>query len=355
MNVEISSRERVLQACRFEPPDRIPRFDGFWEFPREWQERLGRVEELSDICIWCPDEGAFPTRRRIIERTGGDTVSVDSWGRTVRSREGSYFSETLEVPIPAGCDPDTVTFDPADLDMRFDIAGSTAETAATLARDKRRYCLFGKTGGPYLRTTFVRGEERFLMDIAGDPPLARALVDKMADHLIAVATQEIARWDLRTTGVWIYDDMAHNAGPMFSPSSFERVFLPAYRKMVAAYKKAGAAYVVLHSDGNVLPILDMLVDAGIDGLNPLERRAGMVAEELRVRYPDLVLIGGMCNTQTLPFGSHGEIEAEARRLIDLGRDGGFIIGTHSVSPEIPLGSFEVYHRACREYGDFSVR
>jgi hypothetical protein len=350
----MTSHERVLRACRFERPDRIPRFDSFWELPPEWVQRLGAPEGLSDVAIWCPREGTFVTRARLLERQGSSTVRVDDWGRTVRARDGAYFDEVLEVPIPPGTDPEAIRFDAPSLEMRYAIYGDDLQKTATrLARDKANYCVFGKTGGPYLRTSFVRGTEQFLMDIAMDPPLARVLADKMADHLITIAVEQLRRWDLTDTGVWIYDDMAHNGGPMCSPRSFEQVFLPAYRRMIRAYKEAGARYVILHSDGNILPFLDMLVDAGIDGLNPLERRAGMVAETLRVRYPQLILTGGMCNTQTLPGGTTAEIEAETRSLIDLGRDGGFIIGTHSVSPEIPLESFATYQRVCEEYGDFS--
>ena len=214
--------------------------------------------------------------------------------------------------------------------------------------------MFGKTGGPYLRTTFVRGEQQFLTDIAEDPALARALVDKMADHLIGIAREQIRRWSLCDTGVWIYDDMAYNSGPMFSPESFEEVFLPAYRRMVKDYKSAGAKYVLLHSDGNIMPILDLLVDAGIDGLNPLEKRAGMDAAAIRRRYPHLILTGGMCNTDTLVNGPAERVEKETKELIDLGRNGGLVIGTHSISPEIPLDYFEIYHRACNTYGNYSA-
>jgi hypothetical protein len=64
------------------------------------------------------------------------------------------------------------------------------------------------------------------------------------------------------------------------------------------------------------------------------------------------LLGGMCNTETLVHGPTERIEKEARQLIDLGRCGGFVIGTHSISPEIPLEHFEVYDRVCRTYGVF---
>jgi len=350
----MNAMQRVLAACEFRRPDRILCFDSFWEYPALWRERLGDPANSTDIAIWVPDEGTFPTRARPLREDGQWIYEVDAWGRTIRRRSGAYFVETLEVPLAEGVDPDSVCFDPPDLDARYLQGQPDLARADELLRlDKRRHGVFGKTGGPYLRTTFVRGETQFLLDIAGDPYLARVLAEKMADHLIGIALEEMRRWQLQETGIWIYDDMAHNLGTFFSPASFEKVFLPAYRRMIAAYKKAGARYVFLHSDGDIRPILDMLVEAGIDGLNPLERRAGMDIALIRARYPQLVLCGGMCNTDTLINGPIVRIQAEARQIIDLGREGGVIIGTHSVSPEIPLEHLCAYRETCLTYGAFS--
>ncbi len=346
-------RTACLTACEFRQPERIPRFDSFWEYPDSWRERLGPLDGLTDVAIWYPDETAFPARARQLNRAGGWIYEVDGWGRTIRHKPGVYFDETVEVPIGAGVDPDSIAFDSPHYDARYlQGCASPAEMLAALARAKQAHCVFGKTGGPYLRTTYVRGEAQFLMDIGDDYLLAKALADKMADHLIAVGIEEIRRWSLQETGIWIYDDMAYNNGPMFSPASFEKVFLPAYRRMVQAFKSAGAHYVFFHSDGDIRPLLDMLVDAGIDGINPLERRANMDALELRKKYPHLILTGGMCNTDTLVNGPIARIQKEAHQLIDLGRDGGLIIGTHSVSPEIPLENFAAYDDICRTYGIF---
>ena len=350
----MNSQELVLKACAFLPPERIPRFDSFWEYPDSWQKRFGPLENLTDISIWVPDETTFPSRARTLKNSDGWVYEVDGWGRTIRSKPGTYFVETLEVPLPFGIDPETVAFESPCLEKRY-LQGCPGEQEllASLAQARQRQCVFGKTGGPFLRTTYVRGEAQFLIDIATDPPLAKALADKMADHLSAVGVAQIQRWSLQETGIWIYDDMAYNHGPFFSPASFEKIFLPAYRRMIWAYKQAGARYVFFHSDGDIRLLLDMLVDAGIDGLNPLERRAHMDAFELRKRYPSLILTGGMCNTDTLIHGPIARIQSEARQLIDLGRQGGFIIGTHSVSPEIPLEHFAAYDQVCRTYGDFS--
>ena len=347
----MDSKKRVLTACAFQPPDRIPRFDSFWEYPDAWREQLGPPEPLTDVAIWVPDEATFPTRARTLKQENGWIYEVEPWGRTIRRRPDAYFVQTLEVPIPEGADIDAIQFDRADLDARF-LRGQPDRAAleVMLQQAKKEHCVFGKTGGPYLRSTFVRGEEQFLLDIAGDPGLAKAIADIVGDHLTAIGVEEINRWGLQDTGIWIYDDMAGNRGPMFSPKQFERILLPAYRRMVAAYKAAGARYVFLHSDGDVRPLLEMLLDAGIDGLNPLERRANMDIAVIRQRYPKLILAGGMCNTDTLVNGPVAKIVAEAREIIDLGRHGGAIIGTHSISPEVPLEHFVAYHETCREYG-----
>lgn len=347
----LTSQERVLAACAFRRPDRIPRFDGFWEYPAAWQARFGLRETLTDLAIWIPDETPFPTRAQRLREENGWIYEVDGWGRTIRRREGAYFYETLAVAMPEGVDIDALRFDPPDLDVRFERAQTDAGEV-DFERAKRRHCVFGKTGGPYLRSTFVRGEAQFLMDIAGDPGLAKAIADRVADHLASVGVETIRRYGLHESGVWIYDDMAFNTGPMFSPAAFEKVFLPAYRRMVAAYKQAGAQYVILHSDGDIRPLLDMLIDAGIDGINPLERRANMHPVELRARYPKLILIGGMCNSDTLVNGPVSRIQAEAHEIIDLGRDGGVVIGSHSISPEIPIEHFAAYHEFCLKYGVF---
>ncbi len=350
----MTSKERVLAACAFTRPDRIPRFDDLWGASDDYRREFGDLSRLTDVVICCPIEGIFGARSRVIKEENGWTYSVDEWGRTIRTRAGAYFSEVIEVPLPVGTDIDAVEFDSPRLDARYLLGRvNRKEADRAVEEQKRQFCVFGKTGGPFLRTSFARGEVQFLLDMLTDPPLARALAAKVAAHLAAVGLEELRRWGFHDTGMWIFDDMACNRGPVFSPESFEKVLLPSYRRMIKTYKDAGARYVFLHSDGDIRPILDMLADAGIDGINPLERRAGLDPVAIRAKYPRLILAGGMDNTDTLVWGPVDRVEAETREIIDLGRNGGVIIGTHSISPEVPLKHFLAYHKTCATYGDFA--
>src|SRR3972149_5414380 len=110
---------------------------------------------------------------------------------------------------------------------------------------------------------------------------------------------------------------------MFSPKTFEQVFLPCYKKMVSTLKQAGARKVLVHSDGNIEAILDMLIDAGVDGINPVEPRSGMDMPTLKSKYDGrLCFVGGLCNSVILPGGDRQEIFRHVSRLLEAAAGGG---------------------------------
>ncbi|MBI4556766.1 MAG: hypothetical protein HY706_04220 [Candidatus Hydrogenedentes bacterium] len=341
----MDSKTRALAALNHQPPDRIPRFDNFWEEFRQnclYELRLppdtdlGRYFEI-DIGILAADETPFPTQAQTLGQSGEYTTARDGWGRVVRTRPGAYFSEELEFPMQSAADLDARPFDSPTLESRYLVFDSTR-----LAQDPR--CLFCKVGGPFLRSAFMRGKAQFLADIVSDPGFAKALADKVADHLIAVGIESLRRSNLLDTGIWIYDDIAFNRQPFMSPESFEAVFVPAYRRMVRAFKSAGAAFVCFHSDGDINPLLDMLIDVGIASINPVEPRAGMDLPRLKAKYGSkLAFIGGMCNARILPQGSRDEIANQARAIIEVAQDGGVIIGAHSIGPDVPVANYVYYH------------
>lgn len=351
----MDSKQRVMAALDHRPVDRIPAFDSFWEeFRQKCVDELGLSGNVDltdyfdiDIRIAVADETPWPTRVELLADDGQRRTARDGWGRVTETVRGAFFYRELEVAVAEKKDLDGLEFDSPQLDQRYHGFLRNVEDW----RD--RYCVFCKTGGPYLRTTFLRGEVNFLTDIASDPEFAKALADRVADHIIEIGLESLRRGDLYDTGLWIYDDMAYNHQPMMSPAAFERIFLPGYRRMVAAFKGAGARKVVLHSDGNIGPLLDMLLDAGIEGINPVEPRAGLHLPTLKAKYGErLAFIGGMCNSQVLPEGPEERIRGQAREIVEVARDGGVVIGAHSIGPDIPVSHYLCYHRTVEEEGDF---
>ncbi|MHB8995113.1 MAG: uroporphyrinogen decarboxylase family protein [Armatimonadota bacterium] len=347
----MTSQERVMTALNFGKPDRVPMLSGFWpEWVEIWRKEKGLPAEASadeyyqvDDYIAVGDETPYPSRARELKREGDFIYSIDGWGQTKRTRlSNSYFYEQLEFAYDEAGKLKYGEFDPVDLPSRY--AGLDAQ----MPRLKERYCVFAKTGGPFIRTYFMRGEVPFLMDMAADPAKAAEMVMRTAHHLTAVGLEELRRWDLYDTGVWIFDDMASAMNPMFSPKTAEQVLVPAWAHMVSAFKAAGAAKVVLHSDGNILPVLDLLIDCGFDGINPVEYRAGLDAVKLREKYRKLALLGGLDNIHILRDGTEQEIREHTKYILSAGP--GLALGTHSIGPDIPVRNWDIVFETWQEFG-----
>jgi uroporphyrinogen decarboxylase len=202
-----------------------------------------------------------------------------------------------------------------------------------------------------MRTATLRGTEQWLIDLAEDVVFAAELAMRMTQHITAVGLEAIRRYDLYDTGIWFFDDLGSNRGPMFSPRTFERVFYPCFKWMCEQYRAAGVKHILLHCDGNIEAILDPLVDAGIQGLHPVEPKAGMDAVKLREKYGKrLTLIGALDNAHILPGGNRAEIESHVLRILEVGRDGGLIIGSHSIGPDVTIDTYDFVHEIISRYG-----
>jgi len=354
------SEKQVMKVLDFCRPDKIPRFDMFWpEFETKCREKLKIDENTSlldyfgiDLAIAIADETPFPSKRRVISESGRTIILQNGWGRTLEEHRGASFFKELQVILEKKSELDSLEFEPPNLSSRYTSSYQDTSFLQTVREQKARRAVFCKVGGPYLRCAFLRGQTQFLMDIAEDPSFVKALTERMADHLIGVGLESLKRGRLWDTGIWIFDDLGNNLQPMMSPKAFEDIFLPRYKKMIAAFKKAGAKKVCFHSDGNIRPLLDMLIAVGIDAINPLEPKAGLDLPALKKEYGNRVaFIGGMCNSYVLP-GKKEDIRSQVESILGVAREGGVIIGAHSIGPDVPIENYQFYVKLIEGKGRF---
>jgi uroporphyrinogen decarboxylase len=348
----MNSHERVISALEFRRPNRTPTYDSYWpEFEEIWRAEKGlpagsdiRDYYQLDLEYFYPDETPFPSSAAVHHSGPEYEIVRNGWGVLQRINAGAKFYEELEVALPDKGRLDQLVFEPPELERRY----PPREEIESL---KRRFCLFAKTGGPYMRTATLRGTEQWLIDLAEDVVFAAELAMRMTQHITAVGLEAIRRYDLYDTGIWFFDDLGSNRGPMFSPRTFERVFYPCFKWMCEQYRAAGVKHILLHCDGNIEAILDPLVDAGIQGLHPVEPKAGMDAVKLREKYGKrLTLIGALDNAHILPGGNRAEIESHVLRILEVGRDGGLIIGSHSIGPDVTIDTYDFVHEIISRYG-----
>jgi len=303
-----------------------------------------------DIRIAVGDETPYMTKAATLGQDDGYEIKRDGWGRTNRTKPGAYFMHQIDNAYDEKGRLKYGDFDPPDLPQRY------AGLDAVMDELKQRYCVFVKTGGPFIRTYFMTGEVNLLMNMVGDKALAREQVMRTAHHLAAIGLEQLRRWDLYDTGVWIFDDMASTQNPMFSPQTAEEILAPAWGYMVDAFKAAGARKVVMHSDGNIGPLLDLFIDLGFDGINPVEYKAGLDCVKLREKYGDkLALIGGLSNGLVLPRGNPDEVREHVLYMMSAGREGGLVLGSHSIGDDISLETWDLAYRTYVEHREYPLK
>ena len=107
-----------------------------------------------------------------------------------------------------------------------------------------------------------------------------------------------------------------------------------------------------HICGNVLPIVEDLVEAGLDCIGPLDPLGGFFPAEVRARVGDAVALMGGVNTLTLLRGTPAEVLAAARACIrQAGERGGFLLGSGCVVPRgAPRENLLALAEAARRHG-----
>lgn len=140
---------------------------------------------------------------------------------------------------------------------------------------------------------------------------------------------------VKPEGIFLAEDIAFNGTTMFSPDYLRKEFFPRLRKVVDTCHKAGWKF-MFHSDGNLMGILDDIVEAGVDVLNPIETAAGMDIKEIHRRYPELNMAGGIDVSTLLPFGTPQQVRDTAIKAIE-DAEGKIMVGSSSeMHHRVPL-------------------
>lgn len=120
-------------------------------------------------------------------------------------------------------------------------------------------------------------------------------------------------------------DIAANTGTIFSPRTFEKVFMPALKKIAQECEKHGMVY-CYRTDGNIWGISDaMFQDAGVQAFGEVDRLASMTVGSLREAYPDLIILGNI-SSSTLCVGSVDDVRKETRLSLEESQGYNYIPG-----------------------------
>ncbi len=185
----------------------------------------------------------------------------------------------------------------------------------------------------YERAWTLRGLEDFMLDFLENPGFAHELLHAIADWNLA-QVEAALKHDL--DGVYFGDDWGQQHGLQMGPGLWREFIKPELKRMYGMVRDHGKN-VFIHSCGAVDELFDELIELGVNCFNPFQPEVMDVAA-LMPRYRGrLAFHGGLSTQKTLPFGTVAEVKEETRRLLELGRDGGYILApAHAVEDDVPL-------------------
>ncbi|MBN1352856.1 hypothetical protein JXJ21_25935 [candidate division KSB1 bacterium] len=206
--------------------------------------------------------------------------------------------------------------------------------------------LFPGIPGPGLMGLYGEvGIKQFSYALADCPGIIPALLEFQSTR--AATWYEHLPPDHGIEAGFLGDDIAFNAGPLFSLVWLRAHYFPHLSRIICAAHAKGIK-VLFHSDGNLNPILDDLVQAGIDGLNPIEVLAGMDVGDIHRRFPHLFLAGGIDVSWLLPLGSPQQVANAVKQAIDAA-EGRIMIGSSTeLNNEVPLQNYLALRKAVLE-------
>jgi hypothetical protein len=183
-----------------------------------------------------------------------------------------------------------------------------------------------------------------------DQELVQEMEAFWADFLIETLKPAVEALKSSIDCVTIWEDMAYRKGPHISPRLFKDFLMPGYKRLTGFLRHYGIETILTDSDGNILPLVPLFIEAGVKGLYPLEVQAGMDAIALRKAYGRSLILIGNIDKRAVALGKDS-IEREIRsKLPFLKKEGGYIPSLdHEVPPDVPYQNYCYYLEFLKKY------
>jgi len=297
----VTGNERISRILRHEPVDRVGLFEVFWlETARAWaaEGHLAQAEDHFHLdlrrCRALNLVADLDVGEKVIEENETSRLVRDGNGALLRWRkDASGAPEHVDFLVKdrSGWEEHTR---PRLLDRRSFVRRLDREYYRRMREKCAAEGLFLTAGvvGAFDLMTAVCGHEHLLLGMADDPEWVREMADSYSRLTIELLDSLIAS-EGAPDGLWVWDDLGFRNRPFMSPAMYRELLFPAHRHLFEWAHDRGLP-VILHSDGFVEPLIPSLIEAGIDGLQPLEVKAGMDLLRIKREFGDrLALIGGM--------------------------------------------------------------
>lgn len=325
----MNNRERMRAVLSGEKPDRLPVVEwAIW-----WHLTINRWKEECPLPTDGPDAvqnyfGLDPLRQIWLNARTAQTPQPPSHGAGIVETEEDYerIRETL--------------YSDANIDDAVRVALEWKE-----GHERGDYAQWLTLEGFFWYPRTLFGIENHLYAFYDEPELMHRMNRDLTDfHLRALERLlPICQPEFMTFA----EDMSYNLGPMISKEQFDEFMLPYYREIIPFLKKAGVR-VLIDTDGNVEPLIPWFREAGIEGVLPLERQAGVDVNRIRRNFPDWIMVGGY--DKTIMHLGEEAMRREFERILPAMQSGRYVPSVdHQTPPDVSVEQYRTYVSLLHEY------
>lgn len=349
----MTSKERVLLALNHKEPDRVPIYNTFTpEVARELSKIYGVKgyeldQKLGHDCLLV-ELGIFNGFYLDFSKESYKCRWGVEWKRV-----SGKFSTYLEIDQPPIKDIDDV------YSYRLpDVDGEPffTELLSVCRNYGKEKAIIGGSISIFENSWYLRGFQSFLRDLATNEKEVNYLLDKVMGYNRQLGFKIIdAGVDILYTG----DDFGMQTGLLLSYDMWKKYFFNRWASLFKDFKKRNPKILIAyHSDGNILPLINDLIDMGIDILNPIQPDC-MSPKLLKKKYGDRLSFWGTLDVQhTLSFGNKEDVKREViDRLKNVAAGGGLVLGsTHNVQySERAIENLLTFYDTMDKYGNYPIK
>lgn len=339
------SRKRVLDVLNGRYPDRVPYFELLIS-----DRVIGQMHPGSFYLDFCEKEHIdmvftkWKFRNRWLDE--GKGVYTNEW-KMIRKAGDEQTDAYIDGPVHSM--EDLRSFIPPNPHEKHGY--ENLKTALERFGSSKIVCFFSKAtfNHPWY---LMGGMERYLVSMYLEPGLIHALNDMTMEYHLAQAQTAM---DMGADVIALADDYAFRQQTFIPREKFVEFCLPAIRKMADLVHKNGR-FLLFHSDGNLMEILDLIADSGVDFLHPVEPGA-MDIREVHANYKDrFVICGNVDCAQTLTFGEPEDVRKEVLWLLEHVAPGGRYIMTSSntIHSQVRADTYRSMLDTLAQYGTYPI-
>lgn len=350
------SREEYIEHMTFGDSDKamfVELFGPLIGLENEWRAQGASEDEIAMTAFdfdYVPlvscgcNTGVFGgMKSKIIEDTPLHTISTDHLGRTVKLCKGK-----ATIPLP-------LDFPVKDMESWLKIKhlyefceeriNYEALEKAKALQAKGHLTLASIPGG-FDELRELMGEENLCIAYYEDPELIEDILSTISDTAFRVLDRvsDIVTVDDLT----VHEDMAGKSGPMIGPNLIKEFMLPYYRRIWDMLSSKGTKLFSQDSDGNINPIIDAMLECGVNVTFPAEPAANMDIVALRKKYGSKLAFKGGIDKHVLR-GTKAEIRAELEYKLQPEMRIGTVFGLdHRIPNGTPIENYRYYVETARE-------